>query len=597
MRALAVLLLGRLVPFRSELAAAAGVGDDIDTAPLQPQLADRRRVAGQQRRLEAAVAVQQRRVRAVHRHGVLVDDEIGDHRPVGAARLELIDAHAAGVELVRQGLGQGDRAGRRIGQIEAGRVQIASDADEDLVVLFRGRADTDRDVLRQVQARAAPVGRIIDIDRAAHVLVKGHDQLVAGGVEPLDRLALAGADHQTGRGLRISQPGLQVPGDHVAGPEFLTRGRGPVLIRRHHQLTRDQGVDVGLERQLQLRRRAVGVQAPGLAFVEVDPPVQQHRLNHAVRVAQGVARNRDVRLLTGEDLDRLIDALAALHQTHGARIARVRQRALAEVARDQQRILVDPAGAALGFRQRNPAFDEGFRDAVELADRHRILAAVRQGDQAVALLRRQAGRALVDPVGALGRRQGVDVQDGLPLRRVGTIAIQRRAPPDAAHMVGVLPEVVDVAVVGETGRGDAVARLHQVQRLLMEGLIAWVALQRPEGGLVVRLDPFHGAVALDLLQPQIGVGRIAGREARSRRGGACGNGGLGHGDGCGSGGEKKGGDGRQRADGHGCPPTDECFARHLGEGGGEGQAPVILRACNLSPQAAAQSPSSGMHRI
>ncbi|MCY1249091.1 hypothetical protein D3C75_1003570 [compost metagenome] len=36
MGALAVFLLGRLVPFRTELAAAARIGDDIDAAPLEP---------------------------------------------------------------------------------------------------------------------------------------------------------------------------------------------------------------------------------------------------------------------------------------------------------------------------------------------------------------------------------------------------------------------------------------------------------------------------------------------------------------------------------------------------------------------------------
>ncbi|MNS39454.1 hypothetical protein D3C72_717360 [compost metagenome] len=603
MGALAVFLLGRLVPFRTELAAAARVGDDIDAAALQPQLADRRRIAGQQRRLEAAVAVEQRRVRPVHGHGVLMDDEIGDHGAVSRAGLELIHLHAGRVELGGQGLGQADRAGRRIGQIEAGRVQIAGDADEDLVVLLGGRADADRDVLWQVQTGAAPVGGVIDIDRTTHVFIKGHDQLVARGADAFDRLALARTDDQLRRGLGVRQPGLKRPGDNVAGLEFLTRGRGPVLIRGHHHLAADQGVDIALERQGQLGRRAVGVQTPGFALIEVDPAVQQHRLHHAVGVAQGVARDRDISLLAGEDLDRLIDALAALHQAHGARIARVRQRALAEVARDQQGVLVDPAGAALGFRQVDAAFDKGFRHAVELADGHRILAAVRQGQQAVAFLGRQAGRALVDPVLALGRRQGVDVEDGLPGRGVGAIGVQRRAAPDAAHVLGVLPEVVDVAVVGEARRGDAVARLDQVQGLLMQGFITRIALQRAQRGRVVGLDPVHGALALDLFQPDIGVGRLAGRKARR----GCGGGGrfrrMGHGDGCGSGGEKKGGGGRQSADHVFIPqenwaPTE--FRRHLGETRGRRQAAEILQACHLSSQRRReprQSPSSGMHRI
>ena len=224
MRPLAVLLQGRLMPVGAELAATAGIGDDIDPAPLQPQLADRGRIAGQQRRLEAAVAVQQGRVRAVHRHGVTMDDEIGDHGAVGRAGLELVDPHSLGIEFGRQGFGQVRLARRRIGQEQAGRVQIAGDADEDLVIPLAGRTDADRDILRQVHAAARPLTRrigLIDIDRAAHVLVQGHDQFVAGAGDAFDGLARPGADDQLGPDGRIGQPGREVIGDDVAGPEFL----------------------------------------------------------------------------------------------------------------------------------------------------------------------------------------------------------------------------------------------------------------------------------------------------------------------------------------------------------------------------------------
>ena len=53
---------------------------------------------------------------------------------------------------------------------------------------------------------------------------------------------------------------------------------------------------------------------------------------------------------------------------------------------------------------------------VELAHDHRVLAALGQGDQAAGFVRRQAVRALPDPVLALGGGQGVDVEQRLPLR-------------------------------------------------------------------------------------------------------------------------------------------------------------------------------------
>ena len=88
MRPLAVLLQGRLVPVGAELAAAAGIGDDIDPAPLQPQLADRGRIAGQQRRLEAAEAVVARTTKALEEiDAVLADPAIYVKDPRKAADL------------------------------------------------------------------------------------------------------------------------------------------------------------------------------------------------------------------------------------------------------------------------------------------------------------------------------------------------------------------------------------------------------------------------------------------------------------------------------------------------------------------------------
>ena len=478
-----------------------------------------------------------------------MDDEIGDHRPVGASGLELVDPHPLGIEFGRQGFGQVRLARRRIGKEQARRIQIAGDADEDLVIPLAGRADADRDVLRQVHAATTPdlIGQmvdrhrgLIDIDRAAHVFVKGHDQFVAGAGDALDGLARAGADDQPGPDSRIGQPGHKVIGDDVAGPEFLPRRRGPVLIGRHHQLAAHQRIDVGLGRQRQFGGRAVGVQPVGLALIEADAAVDQRCLNHAVGVAQRIARDRNVGRLTREHRPGLIDRLAAPEDFDDHRIARAGQGAGAEVARDQQGVFIHPGRPALGFLQHEAAVDEGAGGAVELADGHGVLAAVRQGDEAAGLLRRQAGRALVDPVLALGRGQGVEVEDGLPLRGVGAVAVQRRGAPDAAHMGRILPEIVDRAVVVETRRGDAVARLDDLQRLLVQALIARVAAQHAQRMLIVGIDPGHGALALDLFQPDVGVGRVRGGEGtlRQRR--------IGRGRGLGHGARAKGGGNEKR---------------------------------------------------
>ena len=124
-------------------------------------------------------------------------------------------------------------------------------------------------------------------------------------------------------------------------------------------------------------------------------------------------------------------------------------------------------------------------------------------------------------------------------------------------MLGVLPEVVDMAVMGEAGRRDAVLGLDDLQRLLMQGLVAGIALQNGEGARVVGLDPLHRPLALNLFKPQIGIGRVAGREA-ARGWSGRGGGGLGHG----YRGQAGGGEKRRKRDGgstdHGQVPENEA---------------------------------------
>ena len=59
--ALALALQRGLVPFRAELAAAADIGDDIDAALLEPQLAERAGIGRGHRHLKPAIAVEQGR--------------------------------------------------------------------------------------------------------------------------------------------------------------------------------------------------------------------------------------------------------------------------------------------------------------------------------------------------------------------------------------------------------------------------------------------------------------------------------------------------------------------------------------------------------
>ena len=76
--ALAVGLEAGLMPGGTELAAAANVGEDVDAAMLEPQLADVGGIVGRLGDLEAAIGVEQRGVGAVELHVLAMDDEVGD---------------------------------------------------------------------------------------------------------------------------------------------------------------------------------------------------------------------------------------------------------------------------------------------------------------------------------------------------------------------------------------------------------------------------------------------------------------------------------------------------------------------------------------
>ncbi|MNT21108.1 hypothetical protein D3C72_1564330 [compost metagenome] len=180
------------------------------------------------------------------------------------------------------------------------------------------------------------------------------------------------------------------------------------------------------------------------------------------------------------------------------------------------------------------ALHEPLGGQVELADRHGVLAAVRQVDQAAGLVGSQAGRTLEHPVAAFGFRERVDVQQGLPLRRRGAIAVQRRAAPDALWVGRVLPEVAE-AFAEEVDAGDAVGGRQDGLGLLAEGLVAAVAGQGRQGLFVRGGDEGPGLGPVHLFQRQMiiggldSLGRQVAREVRRGIGRRGGGGGIGRG--------------------------------------------------------------------
>ena len=315
--------------------------------------------------------------------------------------------------------------------------------------------------------------------------------------------------------MRLSGIGLergQVEGGEVA---LLEAVGVPVLLKAEDQMALHQALDRTLQRERQLHRALVGHEV-GLALEKAGRAIDHRRLGLAVGVAQDVARDRDILDRAAEQFRGLRQGRATLPGLQHERVAGPGHRPCAPVAGDEQGILVEPADVLLALRGLEAAGDEGLRHGVELAIDDRVLAAVRQRDQAVPVLGGQAAGALVDPVLAFGLRQGVDVQNRLPDRLGGAVAVQRGLAPDAAHMGRVLPEVAQLAVAGKADAGDAVPGLQDGQRLGAHAGIAGIRLQGRQRGGVLRPRPGHGPVTLDLLHP--GVGVLRGWRRNGRRG-------------------------------------------------------------------------------
>ena len=133
----------------------------------------------------------------------------------------------------------------------------------------------------------------------------------------------------------------------------------------------------------------------------------------------------------------------------------------------------------------------------------------------------QGGGAHPDPILALRGGDRIQVEQHVPLGGVGPVGVERGAPPHAARVGRVLPEIVDQAAT--PGRKRQVVRpVQQGAQRVPVGFVARAAepLQRGRG---LGVHPCDGALALHLLQPKPGiiVGRGEGGGVDSHDGDLC----------------------------------------------------------------------------
>ena len=211
--------------------------------------------------------------------------------------------------------------------------------------------------------------------------------------------------------------------------------RGVGRARLHRQPVAFMRGD-GVARQVDAGGGAAAVAEPGGRVEEAGALAEHQPVLAAVIAAPG----RHVDRVGREQHRRRRRVGAARPEPHGAGIAG--PRGPPGGAGQQQRVAVEPVDAALGRRQPEPIRHEAARGEIELAQLDGVAAAGRQPQHRPGMVRRQRGRTLEHPIRTLGDGQGVDVEQGLPIRRAAAIGVERGAPPQPARVRGVAPEII-----------------------------------------------------------------------------------------------------------------------------------------------------------
>ena len=211
--------------------------------------------------------------------------------------------------------------------------------------------------------------------------------------------------------------------------------------------------------------------------------------------------NANVTRRTTEDLPGRLQRLTALQRLDDEWVPRRGQRSLAPVTRHKQLVGTRPGVVLLALRQAESTRDKRAAHEIELAHRHRILAALGQGHETTSLLRAQARGAMPEPVRFLRGSDRIEIEYGGPRRRRLLVVRQRGAAPDTAHMVGVLPEINQLAG-DKIRRRQAVLAEYDRLRLGVQRCVARILLEDAQRLAILRPDPVHRSGPIDILEPQ-----------------------------------------------------------------------------------------------
>ena len=219
---------------------------------------------------------------------------------------------------------------------------------------------------------------IVEIDPdnpADHVVEHADEERISADCASALGLAFSRSpDKRLLRSVGISLPLFEIDRDEGVGRE----GRSidfPIHIRGIEQMPIDDAVERCLQRNVETQPFAILLDEV-LCLEKADAAKGRACMNGALVVAQQAGTRPDVLAIAAEDFLRLVDRLAAFPETSRVGILAFRHQRFVEVARDEQRVFIDPFDAALALGQFETALDKSARGHIEFAHDGGVLAAV-----------------------------------------------------------------------------------------------------------------------------------------------------------------------------------------------------------------------------
>ena len=209
----------------------------------------------------------------------------------------------------------------------------------------------------------------------------------------------------------------------------LATGLGrPSLFQRKDRLTIQIGLEAGFGRYRQAHR-PLGRQDVIFAVKEADRAGDIVGHMATFSIANDPRPDANIGLGPRKDLGRLGQGLAALETLDGVGIARLCDIARRPFAANQQGVLINPSGLLFACGQVETTGDKALGLGIELAHLDGVLAAIGQGHEAKPLFGGQTVGALIDPVGALGLGERVNIENHFPNWIGAAVAFKAGSPP------------------------------------------------------------------------------------------------------------------------------------------------------------------------